>query len=99
MYVPVNLCKIAGSIHLSKIRGKLTPENIKFKKNWIMDILEIDWKEVKVTLNGSEINLPTSVILPFRDKFQARKLIGKQPPLLHVMLKQGKTCLLWKMRK
>ena len=34
-YVPINLCKIAGSIHLFKIRGRLTPENIKFKKNWI----------------------------------------------------------------
>ena len=89
--VPVNLCKIAGSIYLFKIRGKLTQENIKFKTNWIWDVLEIDWKEVKVTLNGNEINLPMSVILTFRDKFQARKLIGKQPPLLHIMLKQGKT--------
>ena len=35
LYVPVNLCKIAGIIHLFKIRGKLTPEIIKFKKNWI----------------------------------------------------------------
>ena len=32
-YVPINLCKVAGSIHLFKIRGRLTPENIKFKKN------------------------------------------------------------------
>ena len=54
-------------------------------------MLEIDWKEVKVTLNGNEINLPTSLILLFRDKFRARKLIGKQPILLYVMLKQGKT--------
>ena len=45
----------------------------------------------QVTLNGNEINLQTSVILPFRDKFRARKLTGKQPLLLHVMLKQGKT--------
>ena len=74
-YVPVNLCKIAGSIHLFKIRGKVAPESIKFRKNWIWDVLEIDWKKVKVTLNGNEINLPTSVILPFRDKFRARKLI------------------------
>ena len=50
-----------------------------------------DWKVVKMTLNGNEINLPTSVVLPFRDKFRARKLIRKQPLLLHVMLKQGKT--------
>ena len=25
LYVPVNLCKIGGSIHLFQIRGKLTP--------------------------------------------------------------------------
>ena len=90
-YVPINLCKIAGSIHLFKIRGRLTPENIKFKKNWIWDVLEIDWKEVSMTLNGNEINLPRSVILPFRDKFRVRKLLRKQLLLLHMMLKQGKT--------
>ena len=56
---------------------------------WV--VLEIDWREVKVTLNGNEINLPTSVILQSRDKFRARILIGKQPLLLHVMLKWGKT--------
>ena len=44
-----------------------------------------------MTLKGNEINLPTSVILPFKDKFRARKLIRKQPLLLHVMLKQGET--------
>ena len=49
LYIPVNLCKITGSIHLFQIRGKLTQENIKLKKNWIWDVLEIDWKEVKVT--------------------------------------------------
>ena len=76
-YVPINLCKIAGSIHLFKIRERLTPENIKFKKNWIWDVLEIDWKDVKMTLNGKEINLPLSVILPFRDKYKARILIRK----------------------
>ena len=78
LYVPVNLCTIVGSIHLFKIWGKLIPESIKFKKTWIWDVLEIVWTEVKVTLNGNEINLPTSVILPFRDKFRARKLISKK---------------------
>ena len=43
-YVPVDLCKIAGSIHLCRIRGRLTPECIKFKRNWIWDVLEIEWK-------------------------------------------------------
>ena len=35
-YVPLNLCKIAGSIHLFRIRGKFTPECINFKRNWIL---------------------------------------------------------------
>ena len=90
-YVPINLCEIAGSIHLFRIRGKLTPECIKFKKNWIWDVLEIDWKEVRVTLNGNEVTLPTLVILPFKHKFRAKELVRKQPLLLHMMLKQGKT--------
>ena len=63
----------------------------KFQRNWIWDVLEIGWKEVRVTLNGNDINLPTSVIIPFRDKFITRCLIAKQPLLLHVMMKQGKT--------
>ena len=31
-YEPINLCKIAGIIYLFKIRERLTPENIKFRK-------------------------------------------------------------------
>ena len=58
-YVPVNLCKIAGSIPLFKIRGRLTPENIKCKKNWIWNVIEIDWKVVNMTLNINDINLPS----------------------------------------
>ena len=44
-----------------------------------------------MTLNGNDINLPSSVILPFRDKFRVRKLLRKQLLVLHVMLRQGKT--------
>ena len=31
-YIPIKLCKIAGSIHLFKITGTLKAENIKLKK-------------------------------------------------------------------
>ena len=79
--------------YLFKFSGRLTPENIKLNINWILDVIEIDWKEVKMTLNGNEINLPSSLILPFRDKFRVIKLIRKQPLLLHMMLKQGKSGL------
>ena len=39
-YVPIKLCRVAGSIHLFRIKGRLNPENVKLKKNWIWDVLE-----------------------------------------------------------
>ena len=60
-------------------------------KNIIWDILEIDWREITITINGSVVNLPSSVIIPFRDKFKIRRMMRKRPILLHMMLKQGQT--------
>ena len=31
-YIPIKSCRVARSIHLFRIRGKLTPENVKLKK-------------------------------------------------------------------
>ena len=90
-YVPIKLCWIAGSFHLFRIRGRLTAEYVRCKKIWIWDVLEIDWKEISMTLNGNEINLPSSVVILVRDTFRVRKLLRKQPLLFHMMLKQGKT--------
>ena len=59
-YVPIKLCKAAGSIHshLFKITGMLKPENVKLNQSYICSTLEIDWKEVNVTFNSNKINLP-----------------------------------------
>ena len=40
-YVPVKLCKTAGSKHLFKITGKITMDKVKLNKYYIWDILEI----------------------------------------------------------
>ena len=90
-YVLVKLCKVAGSTHLFKLVGKLTCGSVTLKRNWIWDILEIDWKEVSMSFNGNNINFLTSVVIPFRDKFRIRWLVNKEALLLHVMLKQGRT--------
>ena len=63
-YIPVKLCRTAGSIHLFKIRGKFIPKHVKSKGNILWDVIEIDWKEVNMTLNGNKINLPASAITP-----------------------------------
>ena len=69
-YVPIKLCKTAGSIHLFKIRGTLKPENIKLNKNYLWDMMEIDWKEVTMTFNNNRINLPRIVAIKLCDKIK-----------------------------
>ena len=88
-YIPVKLCKTAGSIHLLKITGKIMMEKVKLNKHYIWDILEIDWNEVKVTFNGKVINLPKSISFRLWDKFKVRQMMGSQPILFHLMLKPG----------
>ena len=48
-----------------------------------------DWSEIKVTFSGKVINLPKSITVKLRDKFKVRHMMGSQPILFHLMLKQG----------
>ena len=88
-YVLVRLCKTAGSIHLFKITGRLMTDKVKLNKHYMWDILEIDWSEVKVTFNGKAMSLPKSIMVRIWDKFKVRHMLGSQPILFHLMLKQG----------
>ena len=69
-YVPIKLCKTAGSIHLFKIKGMLKPEDIKLNKKYLWDMMKIDWKEVTVTSNDNKINLPRIVAVRLHDKLK-----------------------------
>ena len=84
-YIPIKLCKTAGSIHLFKITGMLKAKTIKINKNYMWDLLEIDWKEVTVTF--SKINLPRVVTIKLQDKIKVRCLVKREPILFHLMLK------------
>ena len=86
-YIPIKLCRTRGSILLFKITGKLTPEHIKLKRKILWDIIEIDWKEVNMTLDGNKVNIPKSVIIPFRDKFKIRCVVRRELFLLHINVK------------
>lgn len=90
-YVPIKLCRVARGIHIFRIRGRLNTENVKLKKNWIWDVLEIDWSNVSITLNDNELDLPSSVIIPIKERYRARGLLRKHPLLYYALLKQGKT--------
>ena len=88
-YIPIKLCKTTGSIHLFKLTGSLQREDVDLHRNKVWDILDINWRNITVMVNGNVITLPGSVIIPFRDKFKIRQMIRSRPLLLHLMLKQG----------
>ena len=75
-YILVKLCKMAGSIHLFKISGKLMIDKVKLNKPYIWDILEIDWSEVNITFNCRVISLPKSIAIKLWDKFKVRHIMG-----------------------
>ena len=78
-YVSVKLCKVAGSICLLKLMGKLTPGSIKLKRNCIWDVLDIDWKEVSMTLNGNKINCHPQLPFHLEINLELKGLLVKSP--------------------
>ena len=64
---------------------------LKSRKKWIWDVLEIDWSDVSITLNDNKIDSSSLVIIPFKERYRARRLLRKHLLLFYVMLKQGKT--------
>ena len=88
-YIPVKLCKTAGSIHLFQIYGQLTSNQITLERNYLWDVVKIEWGEVFLALNGAIVQLPISVKVPLRDKYRLRHMMSKRSLLLHIMLRQG----------
>ena len=71
-YVPLELNKLAKNVHLFKLTSDLLLDNITLKKNWIWDVLEVNWNDVHITLNDKEVNLPVSLIILLAHKIKTR---------------------------
>ena len=90
-YVPIKLCKTAGSIHLFKIKVALKLRDIKLNKNYLWDTFEIDWNGGTETLNNDKIELPKMIAIKICDKIKVRRLMNRQPLNFHMMIRQGIT--------
>ena len=78
--------------HLFKLTGELFLDNITLRKNWIWDMLEIQWDDIHILLNDKDIHLPTTLEIPLIHKLKVRKLFSKRNLLhVYVMLKQRKS--------
>ena len=91
-YVSLDLNQLAGNTHLFRLTGELSLENITLKKNWIWDVLEIKWENIRINLNDKEVHLPTTLLILFIHKLKVRKLFCKRDLMpIYIMLKQRKS--------
>ena len=75
-YVPLQLCRTAGSIPLFKITETLSPKHIKLRHNILWDVQDLAWNEVDITLNEVK-KLPTSITIPLKNKLKVRRTLKK----------------------
>ena len=47
-YMPLEVNSEARNVHLFKLTGALLTENFNLKKNWIWDVLEVNWNNTHV---------------------------------------------------
>ena len=90
-YVLIKLCKTSGSLHLFKITGTLTSEDIKLNKNYLWNALEINWDKIKLAFNSNEIKLPKLVTIKMQDKIRVRRMMSREMQNFHIMVKLGMT--------
>ena len=77
-YIPIRLCKTSGSLHLFRIIGTLTSEDVRLNKNYLWDTLEINWDKIKLSLNSNEIELPRLVSIEIQDKIRVRRMMSRE---------------------
>ena len=77
-YIPIRLCKTSGILHLFKITGTLTSEDVRLNKNYLWDILEINWDKIKLSFNSNKIKLPKLVMIKIQDKIRVRRMMSRE---------------------
>ena len=79
------------SLHLFKITGTLTSEDIRLNKNYLWDTLEINWDKIKLSFHSNEIKLLQLVMIKMQVKIRVRRMMSRETQNFHIMVKQGMT--------
>ena len=87
-YIPIRLCKTSGSLHLFRIIGTLTSENVRLNTNYLWDTLEINWDKIKLSFNSNKIELPKLVTIKIQDKIRVRRMMSRETQNFHIMVRQ-----------
>ena len=87
-YSPLKICPLRRHLQNYKIEDSGSDLELNLNKNWIYDIVNISWEDIKVLENQIPIKLPKSVTVPLRHKIKNRRMISFDWDVQY-MVKQG----------
>ena len=77
-YIPLKLRTMAGQLHRIKAVNMLQPCQVKLIKHLLWDVIMIDWHHVKITYNGEMVQMPSTIIVPLKDKIRVRWIFKRK---------------------
>ena len=75
-YTPLQLRKCSGHMSMFTMENKMAMNNLKLTKNYLWDLIEIDWADVKIK-NLEPISLPNKITVPLNHKVKTRNVMSK----------------------
>ena len=91
-YCPIKLRILTGHMSKLALRNCLLSSQVRIDKAWIWDRLHIFWGTTKVSYNGSDVHLPTKILISIIDKMRMRQLMAHEFTSV-IMVKQGRSWL------
>ena len=62
---------------------------MKLNRNYLSDMLEINWNKIILTFNDNKMDLSKIITIKMQDKIRVRRMINKEPLNFHMMIGQG----------
>ena len=88
-YVPLKIKHLAGHMQMYCIENPIPTTSLSYHKHCLWDSFVVDWKQMKMYVNGTPVHLPSSLTMPLRDKIKTRRMMTKDTLDLQFMIKQG----------
>ena len=76
-YVPLKLRAMAGQLHRVNMNTIMHSCQLKLHKNFLWDAISISWNGIQVNYDGERVDLPATILVPFKDKIRTRYMFSK----------------------
>ena len=85
-YTPLQLRKCSGHMSMFTMENKMNVANLNLTRNYLWDLIEIDWADVKIKKNVEPISMPNKITVPLSHKIKTQNIMSK-PFEVQIMVK------------